>query len=412
MQKRASAEPRWCLENGVIWLKSLDTNSDSLCAYFPIFALDGTRGDSVCSGCGQVLLQRPVDEAHDWRNFADSDQDNARASVTDPYAGGSLTTRVSAGNSKMSQKMAWEHNKYNMDTKTKNLQTARDVIAGFTQTLNLAPQIQSKALELYRQYEEKRVSSQRKATHRPLMVAIIYIACKQEGFGRTFKELAKSTSESEKEIRNFYKSLDKLLPNNSSPLDSSSLVERFCARLNDPLPEWVKIGAGNIARNATGILEGRQPATIAAASILLACSAAGIPMDHDTVAAATQTISGSTVQGAFSVLLQNKAKAIPPEYLNKISQKRTDGPAKPSSAPISSATSSAPSTATFKAPISAPAPLTSYAVPTATLSSSPAIKADPSPLNGAGALNSGLVSKPPALASVAPSPLVVKSETV
>lgn len=373
----------------------------------------------MCSGCGQVLLQRPIDEAHDWRNFADSDQDNARASTADPYAGGALTTRVAAGNSKMSQKMAWEHNKYNMDTKTKNLQTARDAITGLGATLNLAPQIQSKAIEIYRMYEDRRVSSQRKATHRPLMVAVIYIACKQEGFARTFKELAKSTSVVEKEIRASYKVVDKLLPNTSTaPLDSSSLVERFCARLNDPLPEWVKIGAGNIVRLATGILEGRQPATIAAASILLACSVAGIPMDHDAVAAATQTISGSTVQSAYSVLLQQKTKAIPPEYIAKVTQKRAQ--AAPSSSSASSApstSSSAPgastsftsTTATFKAPIATPG---GYAVSTSSLTST-TVKME---LDGAAPISAATASatliKPAPLSSLASTAPAIKSETV
>lgn len=355
--------------------------------------------------------------------------------MVDPYAGGALTTRVAAGNSKMSQKMAWEHNKYNMDTKTKNLQTARDVIGGLSNTLNLAPQIQSKALELYRLYENLRVSSQRKATHRPLMVAIIYIACKQEGFGRTFKELAKSTSVTEKEIRSFYKTLDKLLPNNTSaPLDSSSLVERFCARLNDALPEWVKIGAGNIARNATGILEGRQPATIAAASILLACSVAGIPMDHDAVAAATQTISGSTVQSAYSVLMQNKSKAVPPEFMNKVNQKRgtasssapssSSSPATASSSLASSATNSSFTSTNgsmgppaLVKPSLTPAPYaastTAIASPGIAVGVKVELGAAPisAPISAATATAS-FIAKPAPLSSLSSAAPAIKSETV
>lgn len=304
-----------------------------------------------------MLDTRAIDETHDWRNFADSDQDNARASLVDPYSNGSLTTRVVAGNSKASQKMAWEHNKYNLDTKTKNVQSAREAIAGLSNSLNLPPQVQSKALDLYRQYEDKRVASQRKATHRPLMVAIVYIACKQEGFGRTFKELAKLTSVPEKEIRSFYKSVDKLLPNTSSPpLEPSSLVERFCSRLSDALPEWVKIGASNIARNASALLEGRQPATIAAASVMLACSLVGIAMYPDAIAAATKTISGSTVQGAFTTLSQYTSQAVPPEFYNKILQMTGISAPKmaASSSATSSSSSSAPSTNATPKPVTAP----------------------------------------------------------
>ena len=324
--------------------------SDIRPASFACLCVDEARGDSTCSGCGQILDTRLVDDTHDWRNFADSDQDNARASSVDPYSGGQMTTRFAVGNSKQSQSLAWSHNKVNLDTTTKNLMEANSVISSLGNSLNLTPHIQSKARELYKEYERVRVASQRKATHRPLMVAIIYIACNQEGFGRPFKELSKTTGVPEKEIRSFYKSLLKMLPSATvPPIDVSSLVDRFCARLHDDLPEWVKIGAAGIAKKAASVIEGRQPTTIAAGSILLACSLAGIPMNEETIAHATTTISGSTVHSAFVALAQHKLQIVPSEFITRLQQKKGaagagDGAkASSSSSSSSSFSSSAPS---------------------------------------------------------------------
>lgn len=326
-----------------------------------LFHADSTRGDSVCTGCGQVLLSRPVDETHDWRNFADSDQDNSRVGLVDPYAGGHMATRFAAGTSKQSQQMAWSHNKVNMDTTTKNMIEANEVIGALGNTLNLTPHIQSKAKELYREYEKNRSSSQRKASCRPLMVAIVYIACNQEGFSRTFKELAKSSGVTEKELRSFIKSVQKVLPHTSTPpSDPSTLVDRFCARLHTDLPEWLKIGASQIAKKAfSTVLEGKQPATVAAGSILLAAMLAGFNLDPDSVAAATQSISGSTVSATCNKLSQHKAEVVPAELLTKIQQFRatnksalpSSAAATSSSAPIASSSApAAPSAGTFLPP--------------------------------------------------------------
>lgn len=279
--------------------------------------VDSTRGDSTCSGCGQVLQQRPMDETHDWRNFADSDQDNARASFVDPYAGGQMTTRFAAANSKQSQSLAQSHNKHNLDTTTRNLMEANDVITALGNTLNLTTHIQSKAKDLYREYEKVRKPSQRKASCRPLMVAIIYVACNQEGFGRTIKDLAKSTGVQEKELRTWCNNLTKILPNAATPpLDPGALVDRFSSRLATELPEFVKIFAAQMARKASAIAEGRQPSTIAAGALMLAVISAEIKdVDFDAVARATGTISGSTVQSGYNQLAQHKKDLITADFL-------------------------------------------------------------------------------------------------
>jgi hypothetical protein len=275
-----------------------------------------------------------------------------------------------------------------MDTTTKNIMEANDAIQALGNMLNLTPHIQSKAKELYKEYEAKRVASMRKATSRPLMVAIIYIACNQEGFGRSFKELAKSSGVVEKEIRSFYKSLTKILPNSSTPpLDPASLVDRYCARLGDDIPEWVKIGASQIAKKASSVIEGRQPSTVAAGSILLACAVAAIPIDQEVIAKATNTITGSTVHAAYVKLAQHKSEVIPADFLTRVQQNR------PAASSSQHATSS-----------SAPSSNTTFIMPKAPAT----IKTDPGTFTTPTAQTSQLAQKPVSITS-APKPAPLTS---
>jgi hypothetical protein len=57
-----------------------------------------------------------------------------------------------------------------------------------------------------------------------IVAAIIYMACKEEGVPRTFKEISKETEISEKEIRKYYRALNKILPKGTGRTSASDLV--------------------------------------------------------------------------------------------------------------------------------------------------------------------------------------------
>jgi len=50
------------------------------------------------------------------------------------------------------------------------------------------------------------------------------MACKEEGVPRTFKEISKETEISEKEIRKYYRALNKILPKGTGRTSASDLV--------------------------------------------------------------------------------------------------------------------------------------------------------------------------------------------
>jgi hypothetical protein len=60
-----------------------------------------------------------------------------------------------------------------------------------------------------------------------IVAAIIYMACKEEDYPRTFKELSRQTDIIEKEIRKFYRVVSKLLDRQEKRTSPSELVVRL-----------------------------------------------------------------------------------------------------------------------------------------------------------------------------------------
>ena len=276
-------------------------------------------------GCGQILRVRLIDEGSEWRNFADGDKDRSRVGNADPYFTGQLSTHMAAGNSKASQAMALLHNRTTFDGTTRNLMEASSNITSYADKLSLTTHVQAKAKEIYREYETKRAKTMRTGKCPALILAILYRACKQEGVGRTFKELSKATATPEKEIRKYASTLDKILPSFHVPaLSADSLVERFVSKMMINFPEWVKIGAVNIALKATPKVEGKQPSSIAAASILMAAKIAGVACSEDEIAEASTSISAATVKNVYSQLTKFQSEIVSEDFLNKAKLKRAE----------------------------------------------------------------------------------------
>lgn len=171
-----------------------------------------------------------------------------------------------------------------------------------------------------------------------IVAAIIYMACKEEGVPRTFKEIANETGISDKEIRKYYRALNKILPKGTGRTSAANLVvsltdltykprffntcvlttvmivqNRFCSKLK--LPNESMNLATDIATLASNFLEGKSPSSIAAASILMATK---LQSDNEKRTekdiAAAASISATTIRNVFKELLPHQDKICPEGY--------------------------------------------------------------------------------------------------
>lgn len=100
--------------------------------------------------------------------------------------------------------------------------------------------------------------------------ACLYIACRQEGVPRTFKEICAVSKISKKEIGRCFKLILKALETSVDLITTGDFMSRFCSNL--ALPNMVQKAATHIARKAVDldIVPGRSPISVAAAAIYMA----------------------------------------------------------------------------------------------------------------------------------------------
>jgi len=180
--------------------------------------------------------------------------------------------------------------------------------------MNLPNTVLKSAKKIYKDFETKKKRKIRGSNSDAFIVAVIYIACKENGLSRTFKELARETDLKEIEIRRMYQALTKHLGNGSgraTPVSPHDLVLRICSTLN--LKQTVIYLAQQIAKNVASRLEGKAPSSIAAASILMAIKHEGVSECTEREIAQAASISPSTVKNIYKDMEGMKDEIMPKE---------------------------------------------------------------------------------------------------
>jgi transcription initiation factor TFIIB len=293
------------------WLICSNTN----CRAEKGFREDIKTGDIVCTLCGRVAQEKMIDLGSEWRNFGDGGENKSRAETVDDI-NDKLTTNIqtskqaernNAAMSKLHQQISGNEQKALTQASTK--------IAEFGAQMNLPNTVLKSAKKIYKDFETKKKRKIRGSNSDPFIVAVLYIACKENGLSRTFKELARETDIKEIEVRRMYQALTKHLGNGcgsrSIPVAPHDLVIRICSMLN--LKEKVIYLAQQIAKNVASRLEGKSPSSIAAASILMAVKHEGVSECTEREIASAASISPSTVKNIYKDMEAMKDEIMPKE---------------------------------------------------------------------------------------------------
>jgi len=161
-----------------------------------------------------------------------------------------------------------------------------------------------------------------------MILAILYLALKEDGCSRDFTDLARATKEVDgaKEIKKCYGKLLKSLPPRSGVSVGTGvahdLVNRYALKLN--LPKWLITIATDVAKNATPKLEGKFPSSVASASILIACQAAKHNINENDIAAATASLQPSTILKSYRILLPYMDELLPSDFEELMKEKGRD----------------------------------------------------------------------------------------
>ncbi|KAL6620625.1 hypothetical protein ACP70R_035764 [Stipagrostis hirtigluma subsp. patula] len=270
--------------------------------------LDHATGDTICTECALVLEARYIDEGSEWRNFADDgggeDRDPSRVGgPSDPFlSDGPLSTRIVVpGSGKLKPDAALPRMRVvGEPDPEQSLVEAFRAIADMADRLGLVATIRDRAKEVYKKLDEAKTCP-RGRKRDVFYAACLYVACRNEGKPRTYKELASVTRDgvaAKKDVGKMTTLIKKVLGEEAGQVMDIGVVRaadylrRFCSLL----------GMGNqqmrAAQEAAKRLERaldvrRNPESIAAAISYMVVQRTGANKTVRDVSMATGVAEGT-----------------------------------------------------------------------------------------------------------------------
>ncbi|KAG2171515.1 hypothetical protein NQZ79_g1647 [Umbelopsis isabellina] len=269
-------------------------------------------GDLVCGDCGLVLGDRIIDTRSEWRTFANDDGDDPSrvgAAANPLLDGNQLDTVISRrdGGSGAAKDLNKVHGRATAIKGERNLVQAYKEISAMCDSISLSKLVSDTAKQLYKRVEDEKLL--RGKTSDAIIAACIFIACRQEKVGRTFREICALTRVPKKEIGRCYKSLQSKLQTDTAVMNSEDLMSRFCSNLN--LPPYVQKAGVDLVKRAKdlGTLAGKSPISVAAACIYLISFLFRHPKSTKDIAHIAG-VSEVTIKSAYRQLFAERTKLI------------------------------------------------------------------------------------------------------
>eukprot|EP00795_Rhopilema_esculentum_P010961 gene10961-19797_t len=274
----------------------------------------------VCPECGLVVGDRVIDVGSEWRTFSNesnsTDRSRVGASENHLLDGNDLSTMVGSDRNSGSAADFRSYSKY-QNTRSGTSGSDRSLLNAFREItimadrINLPAKIVDRAKTLFKQVHDQKTLKGR--SNDAIASACLFIACRQEGVPRTFKEICAISKISKKEIGRCFKLILRALETSVDLITSGDFMSRFCSNLG--LPSSVQRAASYIAKRAVelDLVPGRSPVSVAAATIYLASQASEdkrTQKDIGDIAGVAEV----TIRQSYKLLLPKAAELFPPDF--------------------------------------------------------------------------------------------------
>ncbi len=181
---------------------------------------DTVSGELVCSNCGTVVLDSIEEIGKEWTNFKDTETDKSRTGMPFSLAVHDMnlstvigkTNKDSTGQlidsgmqARMNRLRIWDSRTMFRDSSSRNFTTAFLLLNRLKDKLGLTPSVVEKTAYTYRKVQE--VGLIRGRTINAVLVACLYITCRELGVSRTIDELAEASNIRKKAIAKIYREI-------------------------------------------------------------------------------------------------------------------------------------------------------------------------------------------------------------
>jgi len=288
---------------------------------------DAKEGQMVCLRCGVVTGDRVISEGSEWRTFGDGDSSRK----DDPQRTGGpesellaelgLSTIIGTSKNDDNNFISKTQSRDALENRHRVLLDSFMKISQMAGRLNLPRSVITKAQEFYKTFVDCKELKVRKGE--ALQAVCLYISWRLSGVPRTIKELCTATGIRKRDVSRLYSKIKKLKLHKSgkkpkvskSPSlpQSAVFMDRFCSQLQ--LPRGPTNYATEIAKRvaARGLLEGKQPQTIAGAAIFIVCQLAPAYKKTFQEIADVSGMAPGTLRQAYHTLHQHRLELVPEE---------------------------------------------------------------------------------------------------
>lgn len=170
-------------------------------------------GDLVCGSCGLVLGEHTVDQRSEWRTFSNDDStgDDPSRVGDGPNLllnGGQMETQIAFGDGNARSKDLHRAQKKSTHSKSnQDLMQAYKVISAHCEAANIPKNIIDVAKHLFKLVDDAKAMKGK--SQDAIVAGCIFIACRQGGLPRTFREIYNLTKVPKKDIGRTFKALEK-----------------------------------------------------------------------------------------------------------------------------------------------------------------------------------------------------------
>lgn len=270
------------------------------------------RTETICSRCGLVVAEDPLDRGPDWRRADDPSRSQRRvgAPLTSARHDRGLSTEIGFGNGRSRRltgrtrrrfaRLRRQHSRAQVRSKIE-----RNRIYGFseirrlTAVLDLPESILERACVLFKTAQEEDLLRGRSLEG--FAAAAVYANCRLSGLARARGEITEVARATGEELNNAYDALNRELGLPTGPIPPEEYIPRFASELD--VPDDVERRAMELAdrTRAEGVLNGRNPCGVAAGCLY----AAAVERDHPLTqgaAADVADVAAVTVRGTYQAL--------------------------------------------------------------------------------------------------------------
>eukprot|EP00092_Neocalanus_flemingeri_P073810 GFUD01091169.1.p1 GENE.GFUD01091169.1~~GFUD01091169.1.p1 ORF type:complete len:311 (-),score=76.25 GFUD01091169.1:136-1068(-) len=290
------------------------------CKFHPDATLieDYRAGDQICSECGLVVGDRVIDVGSEWRTFSSESggEDKSRVGGAENTLLGSsdLSTIIGPGTGGASfsaDGKAMYNNRPTVSSSDRTLMNAFRTISNMSDRINLPRTIIDRANNLFKMVSDGKNLKGR--ANDAIAAACLYIACRQEGVPRTFKEIVAVSTISKKEIGRCFKLILKAHDTSVDLITTGDFMSRFCGTLS--LARDVQKAATSIAKKAVDldIVPGRSPISVAAAAIYMASQASDDKRTQREIADIAG-VADVTIRQSYKLMLPRAAELFPQDF--------------------------------------------------------------------------------------------------